>query len=190
MPSFRVGGFTFAEHPGCCADSARLLWSRAFDPGALKAIGPRSAFDIWRTPSVLRVVSGTCHHLVIGDPLHGIRIDCHPADVDTLLFEIAVAPALPVQLAELRRLWSAIEGTAIGHASARSDKYLLALRTLDALVEGASLRLIGEHLVDADAWPGEGDWVKSRARRLVEMARTTWSGGPRGMLAAGPILSR
>lgn len=52
------------------------------------------------------------------------------------------------------------------------------LRALDALDDGASLREIGRTIV-GDDWPGPGDSIKSRARRLAAYARHLRAAGPR-----------
>lgn len=43
-------------------------------------------------------------------------------------------------------------------------------------------RMIGEALVRWDEWPGENEWIISRARRLVAAAQAMWAGRPVAIL--------
>lgn len=119
----------------------------------------------------------------------GVRCDLagDVANWRRLLFHVRLDGALPVQLAELARLRALLSGdTAAGpRAMAGDGRAILVLRTIDALGEGASLRDIGLGIAGGDEWPGEGEWVKSRARRLVAAAEALWGGGPRAILARG-----
>lgn len=188
--SLRAGGFTFPECPGTRASSARLLWARAFDPTVLRArvLGHRSGEE--RGAEVdpdLIVRVGARSHAVVGGALTGARLDLAgdiPADWRALIFHIMIDGALPVQLAELARLHDALaqRGSIARTAPAVEKRAILALRTIDALGEGASLRDIGLGIA-GDEWPGEGEWVKSRARRLADSARALWAGGPRCIFA-------
>jgi hypothetical protein len=68
----------------------------------------------------------------------------------------------------------------------QSRRLILALRTYDALAQGASIRDIGSMIhcderVRAD-WPGSGDALKSQARRLIALAHHMVSGGYRRLL--------
>lgn len=69
---------------------------------------------------------------------------------------------------------------------ARLSRLVLALRALDARVEGASLREIGHALLSPSGgfdWPGDGESLKSRARRLVDLASALRRAGARGVLS-------
>jgi hypothetical protein len=57
-----------------------------------------------------------------------------------------------------------------------------ALQALDARRDGASLRLIGQYVLDGCEWPGRGDSVKSRARRLVALAARLKKAGAYGVM--------
>ncbi|KTE04337.1 hypothetical protein ATE68_01420 [Sphingopyxis sp. H038] len=127
-------------------------------------------------------------HIVVGDPLSGIRIDVEDdlgGSLAALRFELELTPELPLRLTELGRLWhyyasGVLAASGMSRGIARP---ILLLRTIDALAEGASLRAIGDGLVRAGEWPGDGEWAKSRARRLVAGAQAMWRGGPRAILA-------
>jgi len=65
----------------------------------------------------------------------------------------------------------------------RLERLVQALRVRDALADGASLREIGKVIQPVcDDWPGDGEYVKSRARRLVALARKLERLGPKGVL--------
>lgn len=66
----------------------------------------------------------------------------------------------------------------------RLPRLVEALRVRDALAEGASLREIGRVIQPGcDDWPGDGEHMKSRARRFVALARKLERLGPKGVLA-------
>ncbi|PAL20626.1 DUF2285 domain-containing protein [Sphingopyxis sp. GW247-27LB] len=189
--SSRAGGFTFAEAPGRSASAARLLWSAAFDPSVLLAhAGGGSVRDAPAPVTVpwLAVGGGGRLHAVIGGAHHGVRVDIighvRTPPLERLIFPFTVTIA-PRQLAEFRRLVALARGHPL---MARADtrrlnRFVLALRVIDALGEGASLRTVGEAFVRAGDWPGAGESTKSRARRLVSTARALWIDGPRSILA-------
>ncbi|WP_447753294.1 DNA -binding domain-containing protein [Sphingopyxis fribergensis] len=189
----RGGGCTFAEDPRVSAPAARLLWTRAADPSVLTArIWPRGDAQVGADPPrpSLDVGSANARHVVFGGSLTGVRVDIagdEAASLAALRFELSLTAALPVQLGELARLWRYYAGGLLDDPPPGRDagRAILVLRTIDALAEGASLRAVGAGLVSGDDWPGEGDWIKSRARRLVAAARTMWAGGPRSILAMG-----
>ena len=66
----------------------------------------------------------------------------------------------------------------------RLPRLIEALRVLDALRDGASLRAIGAALFGAEQkWPGAGDHLKSYVRRRVVLARRMAQAGPVGILS-------
>ena len=137
---------------------------------------------------LLIVRDGARVHCVAGGALAGVRLDLAgdpPAYWPSLIFHLTIDPSLPVQLAELARLRDFLVhgGAPRRKASVDDRRAILALRTLDALAERASLRDIGLGIAGGDTWPGDGEWVKSRARRLVDAARAMWAGGPRRIFA-------
>lgn len=192
MPrSPRVGGCTFAEEPGRSASAARLLWSAAFDPSVLRARPARGApppTDAAPSFATCLAVAGDGRlHAVIGGIHHGIRIDLASSvevpPINRLIFPFTVAVA-PRQLVEFRRLVRLARGQPLAATTPpRLCRAVLALRVIDALGEGASLRTIGEAFVRADDWPGRGESTKSAARRLVGFAHRLWSGGPATILS-------
>ncbi|MGV1683498.1 DNA -binding domain-containing protein [Sphingopyxis sp. NJF-3] len=196
--SSRVGGYSFAESPCRAAPDARVLWSRTYDASVLTAsVISRLASD--RELDEQFTVQGThCEHYVVGGALRGVRIDLRGMDHapncrdNALRFEIALTPALPLQLTELARYWRWWNGRPLLYppVSKKMNRGVLVLRTLDALGEGASLRAIGQHLVRNGDWPGLGESTKSQARRLVEAARSMQVRGAKTILKSGTIVGR
>ncbi len=62
-------------------------------------------------------------------------------------------------------------------------RLVAALRVRDALEDGASQRDIGLG-VFGDDWPGDGEHLKSRVRRMIPLAAKLVRVGPRGVLQA------
>lgn len=141
------------------------------------------------------IVGAKARYGLLGTPLAGVRIDIKGADcvpLNALRFEIILSPSLPIEIGELERLW-VLHATGVLPAPARAHEMtrrILILRTIDALAEGASLRAIGDGLICAGEWPGEGEWVKSRARRLVAAAHAVWAEGPWAILKTGNTCAR
>jgi hypothetical protein len=127
--------------------------------------------------SHLRIDSGGC----------AIRLDLVGGFVDatalTIIPELRVHEGFACQLLAVQRLHRLLAERPLQPAE---DKRLvglvLALRALDARGEGHGLREIAIHLLGLDEWPGKGDWAKSRARRLVNLAARLKRAGPRGVL--------
>lgn len=192
MLSLCAGGCTFAPDP--TLDFARCgpIWSKAVDPAVLDtrcrpcqaeetlsfsleryhacvASAPRSEhvrLDIAHDPIRLDIIDGS----VLGGP-----VMLEPA--------LSLRRDLRWQLASLHRLEAALRGKACRQLpDPRLARLLLALRALDACAEGASLRTIAHELLGARDWPGDGECVKSQARRLVSLAEALYHAGPRGIL--------
>lgn len=88
------------------------------------------------------------------------------------------------QIATLKILDSLLRGNPpLAVADPRLSRLVLALRALDARREGASLRDLARDIFGTTEWPGDGDHVKSRARRLVKLSENLWLAGPAGVLA-------
>jgi hypothetical protein len=58
----------------------------------------------------------------------------------------------------------------------------VSLHAHDAREAGASLRDIAELLLGPGDWPGDGEWRKSQARRLVQAGASLIRSGPRSIL--------
>ena len=69
------------------------------------------------------------------------------------------------------------------HSARRLARLVVALRVRDALADGASQRDIGLGIFGGD-WPGDGEHLKSRVRRMIPLAAKLVRVGPRGVLRA------
>lgn len=91
--------------------------------------------------------------------------------------------ALEPQLESVRRLDAFLLGreppTDVG---TRFGRLVEALRVGDAIAAGASQRAIGLGIYGGD-WPGDGEHLKSRVRRMIPLAAALSRAGPRGVLA-------
>ena len=95
-----------------------------------------------------------------------------------------VIARLDSQIATIRALAALLSNQPVpAVADARLPRLVLALRALDARREGASLREIARGIFGETDWPGDGDHIKSRARRLVRLSEMLLRAGPRGVLA-------
>ncbi|MCW6531315.1 DUF2285 domain-containing protein [Sphingomonas sp. MMSM20] len=86
------------------------------------------------------------------------------------------------QLESIRRLEALVRGDRRSICDQRFVRLVEALRAADALAAGASLREIGLGML-GDDWPGDGEHLKSRARRRVALAGELTRAGPGAVLA-------
>ncbi len=97
---------------------------------------------------------------------------------------VTLGAPLDQQLHAIRQLDALLAGQPlISDCNRRLGGLVSALRAVDAIEAGASLRDIGLDLLGGSDWPGDGEHLKSRARRLVMLARALVSAGPAGVLA-------
>lgn len=203
----RSGGSTFAEDPATDAFRAHIIWDADLDPGTLCVTAEpaeqtgQDSFDPERLARWLHVVvdAGGREHAVMSDGTRRIRLDVevgslrdrHPVRLHYRLSGVAtVAP----KLLSLRRLISLVQRNrfprSLFPADRRVRRFVEVLRVHDALDQGASQREIGLILFGGDrremSWPGPGDSVRSRVRRLVSDARAMAQGGYRSLLRIGP----
>ncbi len=87
------------------------------------------------------------------------------------------------QLRSVRHLDAMQRGQVITKPDPRLEKMVLALRVLDARSAGASLREIGLKILGGSFWPGEGEYLKSKTRRFVQMGYILREGGPAGIFS-------
>lgn len=192
MPSPPAGGCTFAVDTA--HDSARSapIWSESVDPAVLIACcrpctaeEPLSFSLEGHTAQI--AIGFSREHIRLEDAGKPIRLDIIDGSVlnGPVILEpvLSLRPDLHWQLTTVQQLQAMLTGR---HYSPRPDprfaRLLLALRALDACAEGASLRTIAQELLHAHDWPGDGEFVKSRARRLVCLAKALYRAGPRGVL--------
>jgi hypothetical protein len=184
---------TWAESP--------VLWSSSLDSSVLDVIAVPArgenehAFDLRRWSRISTLLSSRDReHLLLQGPRQSIRIDVLSGTLDAgpvLLFHDLVGAAdLEPAIAALRQFHRLCRTgeflSESGPTLQQSRRLILALRTYDALAQGASIRDIGSMIhcderVRAD-WPGSGDALKSQARRLIALAHHMVSGGYRRLL--------
>lgn len=187
---YRAGGSTFPEDPAQSCVAARPIWSADADPRVLRVRASRSehedvhALDLGRFETRL-LFDGAKEHARIDGAGGVIRLDVTGGSLGdgpaALCFEIPDDSRLRFQLDAIRAYRAMVEGT-VAAVSSRAGLVgkLLALHAYDARLSGSSLRDIAEALFGPGAWPGDGEYRKSRTRRLVA------SGG--AMVRAGPRL--
>lgn len=184
---------TWAESP--------VLWSSSIDPAVLSVMavpangGDEGVFDLrrWRAMAMM-LPSASGEHLLLQGAGSCLRLDVMSGtlrDGPVMLFlDLARAEPFEPALAALRRFRHLCRTghfpAVTGSPTQQSRRMILALRTHDALGQGASIRdisimLHGDERVRAE-WPGSGDALKSQARRLIGLAREMASGGYRTLL--------
>jgi hypothetical protein len=129
------------------------------------------------------VLSDGSHHLRLDVDRGSLCAGC-PVVLHYDLFGIDSATA---KLMPLRRLVALLKHRRFAPhlfpADPRIDRWLLSLRVLDAVSDGASHRDIAVALYGADrvtpGWSGSAESLRSRVRRLARDARSLASGGYR-----------
>ena len=187
--------------PRLSAPRARPLWRADVFPFVLevearKARDDADAFDLARFAATATLLSG-CRgreHLLISDGLRVIRLDVVAGSIAQgaveLRYRLRGFAAAQRPLMTLQRLM-ALRCTgrfsrSLHQAEARAGRWILALRTRDALAAGADQRKIAAVLLSAEV--GEPGWrthypsLRSRVQRLVRAARSMEAGGFRRLL--------
>jgi len=188
---WRGGAYIFASDPSLDYPLAAPIWSAGLDPTVISAValpcGPSTPlkFQIDRYDHCV-AIGGGVEHVFFRCCGTSLRLDVIAGTV--LAGAVTLEPGL-----RLDRIDSQIDPI---HAlaailrlekppdlrDARLPRLVLALRAIDARREGASLRDIARGLFEATDWPGDGDHIKSRARRLVTLSERLWQAGPAGVL--------
>lgn len=191
MTRSRVGGSTFAADPARDCVRSDYMWTAAADPHVLVARvlshpGQDAAINLSQVPCSAWSLDG-CRHVRFDLPEGVLRLDLVDGDIATVALRIEPAVdllrPLEPQFASIRRLHALCRGETSSVHDQRFVRLVEALRVSDALAAGASLREIALGILGGD-WPGDGEYLKSRARRRVALAATLVRVGPRGVLAA------
>lgn len=186
----RAGGCTFAADPALDCARAPYLWTAEADPCVLRgrifpAPGSFGGIDLSSIPHSIRQGAG-CHHVRFDPPDGALRLDLIEGAMGPGMMTIEPAVALdrPLepQLASIRRLDALVRGDVSPRRDQRFLRLVEALRAADALAAGASLREIGLGVMGSD-WPGDGEHLKSRARRRVALAAELLRAGPPAVLS-------
>ena len=198
------GGFTFAERPELEAPDARILWCAAFDPGTLTVCatpieaGHPDAVDAAMLAPWLTIVTGAAgEHAVLTDGWRHIRLDIAQGSLAAgapvlLEYRLKGTGSVEPKILPLRRLVDLCRkrrfSVSLYPPDRRVDRWILALRVHDAVIDGASQRDIAGALFGdpAGAGAGEGDRradsLRSRVRRLMGEARRLAEGGYRTLM--------
>jgi len=183
------------EPPDMPAPEARPLWCARVHPFVLGVeAGPPDGEDIFDLErfiaiSTLMTAADDREHLLISDGLRAIRIDVlagtivgGPAGLRYRLIGLASAERPVLTLRRFLALWRTGRFCRSLHPTAvRAKRWLLMLRTHDALTAGANQRDIAAVLLSAGAgqlrWRSRSPSVRAQMQRLVRGARRMASGG-------------
>lgn len=200
IPSY--GGFTFAERPEVEAPDARILWRAEVDPGTLtvhatpiEAGHPDAVDAAMLAPWLTIVTDAAGEHAVLSDGWRHIRLDIEQGSVAAgapvlLDYRFKGTASVEPKILPLRRLVDLCRkgrfSVSLYPPDRRVDRWILALRVHDAVVDGASQRDIARELFGEAAGAGEGDRradsLRSRVRRLMGEARRLAAGGYRTLM--------
>lgn len=189
------------------ADANHLLWSAAVDPSvlavaALPASTPAgTAFDLADWGGRLTIVRGSLAEHVLLRPGRGqLRFDVCSGTIlqgpVRLLVDATLDDTAAMSAARINCFRKALSHDPPNCSSPRRGRahvrQVAALRTFDALIDGASIRdvaitLFGEARVQAE-WLDPGEAMKSTCRRLIALARRMSDGGYKSLL--GPACDR
>jgi hypothetical protein len=179
------------ENPALSLPVARPMWRKHGHRLVIEASGEPGEpnDDSIRLTSlgndVSLAIGPECHHWLISNGLHAIRIDVRTAEPPSALlllhYRLSGIGSLPPRIAALERFLTYVKHRRFETIRASNRRQVLVLRTADALFAGASQREIAACLVDPDAsqasWRSEQPSVRSRAQRLVRSARAMAGGG-------------
>ena len=191
----RWGLHTF-ERSNLAGPDARPIWRREVCPSVLSARAAdegeaEERFDLRRLrigAAVVRSRSGI-EHVLLSDRGRRLRLDIVSGTICNgpvlLRFELAGMRSMVRPLLTLRQvvaLWRAGRfSRALHPLETGAARWILLLRTHDALAAGADQREIAERLLDRDAawprWRVKAPALRSRAQRLVREARRMAAGG-------------
>jgi hypothetical protein len=184
--------------PGLAWMDARILWSAEVDPSVLRVLAlpvsgrDGAAFELARCGSPTVVRGKACEHVLLRAGTTSVRLDVASGSLldgpVSLVHDLAGTGDIDRTTAALRNFLEFSQAGALATRSATSAQRLRrqveALRTFDALADGASIRDIGTILFGPDRvrqeWAGEA--LKSRCRRVIARARLMASGGYRLLL--------
>jgi len=201
QPEAGAWGLHVFEDPGMSALSARPLWRAEAYPFVLRASASsegegRDRLDLARiamSTLVARSAAGL-EHVLISDGLRSIRLDIVRGSLlagpARLTYELAGLVAAERPLRVLQRLLAVHRvgcfSATLHRREARAARWVLLLRTHDAIEAGASQRLVAAHLLSQAAsavdWRYRTPSLRSQAQRLVRGARLLAAGGYRRFL--------
>lgn len=193
-------GLVAYECPDRAVPNARPLWRSDIHPQVLsvesvEAARPEDHFDLGRMGDLATVVSGSHgEHLLLSDGLRMVRLDglcgVFSRGPACLRYRIEGLAAAEPRLLTLRRLLALCRtgrfARSLHAAEPRARRWVLMLRTWDALAAGADQRQIAEILLGRSAaeprWRSREPSLRSQAQRLVRSARSFAAGHYRTLL--------
>ena len=193
-------GLVAFEPPHLAVPVARPVWNSSVHPFVLfaaRAGGPDTSdlFDFARFGELGRlVVADRREHLLFSDGLSTIRLDGPSGTFSNgpvhLCFSFRGLASAEAPLLTIRRLIALVRtggfSRSLHNVQHRAARWILILRTADALAQGATQREIAYGLFGRQT--GEARWrsrdpsLKSRAQRLVRSARCFSAGEYRSLL--------
>lgn len=171
-------------------DCARAvpLWTSAMDPFVLDASVEVGGCLLDLSHLDHRVVRADGRsHLLLELPAGMLQLDLRVTgsqrEIVALTPTIDLARPIEPQFHSARRLAALVAGVPepVSHEAGLA-RLVAALRVRDALAAGASQRDIGLGIFGKE-WPGDGEHLKSRVRRMIPFASTLVRAGPRAVLA-------
>ncbi|RSU90882.1 DUF2285 domain-containing protein [Sphingomonas koreensis] len=183
-----IGGCTFALDP--VLDCARVvpLWTGAMDPFVLDLRGDADGCLLDLSHVSHRMVRTDSHtHLLLELAAGTIQLGLLGAEDDRAAVwirpTIDLSRPIEPQFHSTRRLAALLDGAPEPvPREAKLTRLVAALRVVDALADGAGQREIGLGIF-GDDWPGDGEHLKSRVRRMILSANALALTGPRAVLA-------
>lgn len=190
----RQWGLHAFEPPSVTVPDARPIWCAEVHPYVLAAEAAAAddevfALDRYRAISTLITTADGRERLLISDGCRAIRIDVlagtiasGPVELQFRIIGIASAERPVLTLRRLLSIWRTGQFSGLLHPrEARARRWILMLRTHDALTAGASQRAIAAELLGSGAtrqrWRVEAPSVRSQVQRLVRAARWMADGG-------------
>lgn len=194
-------GLVAFEDPALGVPDARPLWHSEVHAFVLRTRPAQNGcledgLDLNRfEPMVTLLSTPSCDHLLVSDGLRSIRLDgeaqLFAGGPVRLAYRLEGLGGVQAPLLTLRRLLSLNRSGRFSNSlhprEVRCWRWVQMLRTWDGLQEGASQRDIAGVLLSPSAtrpdWRIRDPSLRSRAQRLVRLARTMGAGGYRALLA-------
>jgi hypothetical protein len=188
------------EPPELAVPDARPLWSEDADPYVLRVTrggdaGAEDEFELNRFSAIATLVAREdSEHLLLCDGFRTLRLDGPPGTFGErpvcLRYMLEGVAAADRALMALRRFLALCRSGCLPRSlwrrEPRARRWVLMLRTWDALTAGADQREIAGELLSRTAvaprWRSREPSVRSQAQRLVRLARLFSAGGYRVLL--------
>lgn len=194
-------GLVRFEDADASVPRARPLWRSDVDPLVLvgefsSGRAAQATIELDRFSHLAHLVSDDeTDHLLLTDGLRAIRLDAplgaFSSEAMCLRFRVGGILLSEISVLALRRLLALVHrgrfARSLHRREARARRWILQLRTHDALTAGADLREIAEELLGRPAGPGwriRDPSLRSQAQRMVRSARAMANGGFRQLLGS------